>query len=89
MEIDKKMYSLMFYELILSARNALYNELDETAARTIAKMILLPNGRYYAEDSEHQNYLVNRAEALYIMRQMELWSNNGDKKYHPQDFVMQ
>ena len=88
MEIDKKMYSLMFYELILSARNALYNELDETAARTIAKMILLPNGRYYAKDSEHQNYLVNRAEALYIMRQMELWSNNGEKKYHPQDFII-
>ena len=65
----------MFYELILSARNSLYNELDESAARTIAKMILLPNGRYYAERSENQNYLVNRAEALFIMREYELQSH--------------
>ena len=75
MEVDRKTYSLMFYELILSARNSLYNELDESAARTIAKMILLPNGRYYAERSENQNYLVNRAEALFIMREYELQSH--------------
>ena len=89
MEIDKKMYSLMFYELILSARNALYNELDATSARTIAKMILLPNGRYYAEKYEQQNYLVNRAEVLYIMRDIELWTNSEEKKYRPEDFQMQ
>lgn len=86
MEIDKKTYSLMFYELILSARNALYNELDSTAARTITKMILLPNGRYYAEKSEHQNYLVNRAEALFIMREIELTTSTNTVKYTPKDF---
>ena len=86
MEIDKKTYSLMFYELILSARNALYNELDSTAARTITKMILLPNGRYYAEKSEHQNYLVNRAEALFIMREIELATSASTVKYTPTDF---
>ena len=87
MEIDKKVYSLMFYELILSARNALYNELDETAARAIAKMIVLPNGRYYAQDSEHQNYLVNRAEALYVMREIELNSSRGTMNYKPENFL--
>lgn len=87
MEIDKKNYSLMFYELILSARNALYLELDSTAARTIAKMILLPNGRYYAEKSEHQNYLVNRAEALFIMREIELTTSSDTVKYNAKDFL--
>ena len=72
MEIDRKVYSLMFYELILGSRNASYIDHDNTAARSVAKMILLPNGRYYAQDSEKQNYLVNRAEALFIMREMEL-----------------
>lgn len=87
MEIDKKNYSLMFYELILSARNALYLELDSTAARTTAKMILLPNGRYYAEKSEHQNYLVNRAEALFIMREIELTTSSDTVKYNAKDFM--
>ncbi len=87
MEIDKKIYSLMFYELILSARNALYLELDSTAARTIAKMILLPNGRYYAEKSEHQNYLVNRAEALFIMREIELSTSSDTAKYDAKEFL--
>ncbi len=87
MEIDKKIYSLMFYELILSARNALYLELDSTAARTIAKMILLPNGRYYAEKSEHQNYLVNRAEALFIMREIELSTSSDTVKYDAKEFL--
>ena len=87
MEIDKKNYSLMFYELILSARNALYLELDSTAARTIAKMILLPNGRYYAGKSEHQNYLVNRAEALFIMREIELTTSSDTVKYNAKDFL--
>lgn len=87
MEIDKKTYSLMFYELILSARNALYLELDSTAARTIARMILLPNGRYYAEKSEHQNYLVNRAEALFIMREIELTTSSDTVKYDAKEFL--
>ena len=80
MEIDKKVYSLMFYELILSSRNALYIDHDETASKTVAKMILLPNGRYYAETSELQNYLVNRAEVLYIMRDIDLKSSNYHEK---------
>ena len=75
LEVDKKVFSLMFYELILSARNALYIDHDERAARTVAKMIVLPNGYYYADKSECQNLLFNRAEALYIMREMELKSN--------------
>lgn len=40
----------------------------------IAHMTLLPNGRYYAEHSEHQQYLVNRAEALFIVREIALKS---------------
>jgi len=87
MEIDKRIYSLMFYELILSARNALYLELDSTAAHTIARMILLPNGRYYAEKSEHQNYLVNRAEALFIMREIELTTSSDTVKYDAKEFL--
>ena len=77
----------MFYELILSARNALYLELDSTAARTIAKMIPLPNGRYHAEKSEHQNYLVNRAEALFIMREIELTTSSDTVRYNAKDFL--
>ena len=87
LEIDRKVYSLMFYELILGARNALYLELDETAARTIAKMIVLPNGRYYADESTRQQYLVNRAEALYIMRQLELMSSTNTMK-DPSQFTI-
>jgi hypothetical protein len=68
MEINKKIFSLMFYELIISARNSLFIEHDENAARTIAKMIVLPNGHYYADKSDNQNLLINRAEAMYIIR---------------------
>ncbi len=72
LEVDKKVFSLMFYELILSARNGLYIDHDERAARTVAKMIVMPNGYYYADKSENQNLLFNRAEALYVMREIEL-----------------
>ena len=72
LEVDKKLFSLMFYELILSARNMLYLDHDENGAATVAKMIVMPNGYYYADKSERQNILFNRAEALYIMREIEL-----------------
>ena len=74
LEVDKKNFSLMFYELILSAKNNLHCDRDKTAATAIAHMTLLPNGRYYAEHSEHQQYLVNRAEALFIVREIALKS---------------
>lgn len=76
MEINKKIFSLMFYELIISARNSLFVEHDETAARTIAKMIVLPNGYYYADKSENQNLLINRAEVMYIIRDIFLKSQS-------------
>ncbi len=76
LEIDKKLFSLMFYELILSARNMLYIDLDESGASTVARMIVMPNGYYYADKSERQNILLNRAETLYIMRQIELKTNS-------------
>ena len=76
MEIDKKLFSLMFYELIISARNSLFIEHDEHAARTIAKMIVMPNGHYYADKSENQNLLINRAEVMYIIRDMILKSQS-------------
>ena len=72
LEVDKKLFSLMFYELILSARNMLFIDHDENGAGTVAKMIVMPNGYYYADKSERQNLLLNRAEALYIMREIEL-----------------
>lgn len=74
--IDRKNYSLMFYELVLCARNGQYIDCDERAARATARMIILPNGRYYTERSEDQQFLVNRAEALYVIRDMDLKSNH-------------
>ena len=50
-------------------------------------MILLPNGRYYAEKSEHQNYLGNRAEALFIMREIELSTSSDTAKYDAKEFL--
>ena len=72
MEINKKIFSLMFYELIISARNSLFIDHDENAARTVAKMIVLPNGYYYADKGENQNLLINRAEVMYIVRDIML-----------------
>lgn len=73
--IDRKNYSLMFYELVLCARNGQYIDRDERAARATARMIILPNGRYCTEQSENQQFLVNRAEVLYVIRDMDLKSN--------------
>ena len=72
MEINKKIFSLMFYELIISARNSLFIDHDENGARTVAKMIVLPNGYYYADKGENQNLLINRAEVMYIVRDIML-----------------
>lgn len=71
LEVDKKVFSLMFYELILSARNAQFIDRDQTAADAVAKMIVLPNGRYYATAPEHQNLLLNRCETLYVVRNLK------------------
>ena len=73
--IDRKNYSLMFYELVLCARNAQYIDCDERAARATARMIILPNGRYCTERSENQQFLVNRAEALFIIRELSMTTN--------------
>ena len=82
LEVDKKNFSLMFYELILSAKNSLYCDKDKVAANAIAHMTHLPNGRYYAEHSEHQQYLVNRAETLFIAREIAMKSSHC---YSPED----
>ena len=71
-EVDKKTWSLMFYELILSARNTNFIDHDDIAARAVAKLIVMPNGKYYAEKSHLQNLVINRAELLYILRSIDL-----------------
>ncbi len=71
-EVDKKVWSLMFYELILSARTCNYIDHDEQSARAVAKMIVMPNGKYYAEKPQLQNHLINRAEMLYVLRTIDL-----------------
>ena len=72
LEVTKKVLPLMFYELILNAKNNGYTDRDETAARAVARMIMLPNGSYSADRGELQQYLFNRAEALYVARDIAM-----------------
>ena len=72
LEVSKKIFSLMFYELILSARNSQYIDFDLDAATSTSKMIVLPNGRYYADKPERQNLIINRAETLFVLRDTNL-----------------
>lgn len=72
LEVTKKVLPLMFFELILNAKNNGYTDHDETAARAVARMILLPNGSYSADRGELQQYLFNRAEALYVARDIAM-----------------
>ena len=72
LEVSKNVYPLMFYELILNAKNNGYVDHDNTAASAVAHMIMMPNGRYYADKSELQQYVINRAEAMYIVREIAM-----------------
>ena len=75
LEVSKKVFPLMFYELILNAKNNGYIDHDETAAGAVARMIMMPNGRYYADKTELQQYIINRAEALYVTRDITMKKN--------------
>ena len=71
-EVSKNVYPLMFYELILNAKNNGYLDHDKVAVAAVAHMIMMPNGRYYADKSELQQYVINRAETLYIVRELAM-----------------
>ena len=73
-EIKKNVYPLMLYELILNAKNVGFTDHDLEAATAVAHLIMMPNGRYYADKSELQQYIINRAEMLYIVRDMTMKS---------------
>ncbi len=72
LEVSKNVYPLMFYELILNAKNNGYVDHDRTAAGAVAHMIMMPNGRYYADKRELQQFVINRAETMYIVREMTM-----------------
>ena len=72
LEVSKKVFPLMFYKLILNAKNNGYIDHDQTAATAVARMIMMPNGRYYADKAELQQYIINRAEALYVIRDISM-----------------
>ena len=77
LEVSKNVYPLMFYELILNAKNNGYLDHDKVAAAAVARMIMMPNGRYYADKSELQQYVINRAETLYIVRELAMRSTTN------------
>ena len=35
-------------------------------------MIMMPNGKYYADKGNLQQYIINRAEALYVIRDITM-----------------
>ncbi len=72
LEVSKNVFPLMFYELILNAKNNGYIDHDATAAEAVAHMIMMPNGRYYADKGNLQQYIINRAEALYVIRDITM-----------------
>ncbi len=72
LEVSKNVFPLMFYELILNAKNNGYIDRDQTAATAVAHMIMMPNGRYYADKPGLQQYIINRAEALYVIREIAM-----------------
>lgn len=75
LEVSRNVYPLMFYELILNAKNNGYIDHDDVAAGAVAHMIMMPNGRYYADESHLQQYVVNRAEVMYIVREIAMRSS--------------
>ncbi len=72
LEVSRNVFPLMFYELILNAKNNGYVDRDATAAGAVSHMIMLPNGRYYADKAALQQYIINRAEALYVIRDITM-----------------
>ena len=72
LEVSKNVFPLMFYELILNAKNNGYTDHDQTAAQAVAHMIMMPNGRYYADKGNLQQHIINRAEALYVIREITM-----------------
>lgn len=72
LEVSKNVFPLMFYELILNAKNNGYIDLDQTAATAVAHMIMMPNGKYYADKASLQQYIINRAETLYVIREITM-----------------
>ena len=75
LEVSKNVYPLMFYELILNAKNNGYIDHDVTAATTVSHMIMTPSGKYYADKPGLQQYIINRAEALYVIRDIAMKKN--------------
>ena len=72
LEVDKNRYSLMFYELIINARNQLYVDRDEMASTAVARLLMHQGRKYGTEQARHFQYVVNRAEMLYIVRQLTM-----------------
>ncbi len=56
----------------IGTKNNGYVDHDATAAGAVSRMIMLPNGRYYADKAGLQQYLINRAEALYVIRDITM-----------------
>ena len=68
LDLNRKNFAMMFYELILSSRHGQYIDHDEASAKAVATMIELPNGRFHAQKAECFTLLLNRAETLFSLR---------------------
>ena len=75
LDLNRNNLPLLYYELILNAKNQLYIDFDEISSQAVAKLTLHPNGRYYGNTSEDGQFILNRAEMLFIIRDMNLKSS--------------
>ena len=82
LEVDRNTFPLMFYELIVNAKNQLYNDHDEKACKAVSQLTILPNGRYSCNDTGLFQLIVNRAEFLYVLRDLSL---KASKPYSHED----
>lgn len=72
LNVDRDLYSLMFYELIVNEKNQLFIDHDEQACKAIASMTIHNNQKFYIADDNDFNFVLNRAEVLYTFRNLSM-----------------
>ena len=72
LNVDRDLYSLMFYELIINEKNQLFVDRDIMACKSIAEMVIHDNQKFYVSYNEEFNFVINRAEVLYVWRDINI-----------------
>lgn len=84
LNVDRDTYSLMFYELIVNEKNQLFVDRDPEACQAIAGMVIHDNQKFYISYEQDFNYVLNRAELLYVWRNITMKNHRviseSDKK---------